>query len=139
MIDVNYWAILVAGIFSIVIGGLWYGPLFGKQWMALVGITPESMKSMKMTPMQAMAGGFVVGLLTVFVLAHHMAFAGAYLESSGYELALMSAFWIWLGFFLPVNIGVVLWEGKSWKLFFLTTSYFLVNLVVSALILAYWL
>lgn len=139
MVDVNYWAILVGGVLSIVIGGLWFGPLFGKQWMALVGITPESMKSMKMTPIQAMAGGLVVGLFTAFVLAHHMVFAGAYLGTSGYELALMSAFWVWLGFFVPVNIGVVLWEGKSWKLFFLTTSYFLVNLAVSALVLAYWL
>jgi hypothetical protein len=98
MVDVNYWAILVAGVLSIGIGGLWYGPLFGKQWMSLVGITPESMKSMKMTPFQAMFGGLIVGLLTAFVLAHHMAFAGAYLGISGYELALMSAFWVWLGF-----------------------------------------
>jgi hypothetical protein len=139
MVDVNYWAILVAGVLSIGIGGLWYGPLFGKQWMSLVGITPESMKSMKMTPFQAMFGGLIVGLLTAFVLAHHMAFAGAYLGISGYELALMSAFWVWLGFFVPVNIGVVLWEGKSWKLFLITTSYFLVNLTVASLVLAYWI
>lgn len=138
MVEVNYLAILVSGILSVVIGGLWYGPLFGKPWMAMVGITPESMKSMKMTPVQAMFGGLIVGLLTAFVLAHHITFAGAYMQTSGVELGLMSAFWIWLGFFMPVNMGVVLWEGKPWKLFFLTTSYFLVNLLVSALILTLW-
>lgn len=139
MVDVNYWAILVSGILYVVIGGLWYGPIFGKQWMKMVGITPESMKSMKMTPFQAMFGGLIVGLLSAFVLAHHIVFAGAYMGTSGYELALMSAFFIWLGFYVPVNVGVVLWEGKSWNLFFLTTSYYLVTLVVASLILVYWI
>ena len=44
MIPVNYWAVLVAALFTFVLGFLWYGPLFGRTWLRLVGLNPESMK-----------------------------------------------------------------------------------------------
>jgi hypothetical protein len=138
MVEVNYLAILVSAALAVVIGGLWYGPVFGKLWMSLVGITPESMKSMKMTPLAAMVGGFIGALLTAFVLSHHIVFAGVFLGMSGVELALMSAFFIWLGFYVPVTAGSLLWEGKSWKLFALNASYYLVVLLVNALLLSLW-
>lgn len=138
MVEVNYFAILASAALAVVVGGLWYGPIFGKMWMGMVGITPESMKTMKMTPVQAMVGGFVGALLTAFVLSHHLVFAGAYLGLTGVELALMSAFWIWLGFYVPVTAGSLLWEGKTWKLFVLNASYYLVVLIINALLLALW-
>ncbi|HLD39833.1 MAG TPA: DUF1761 family protein, partial [Candidatus Nanoarchaeia archaeon] len=33
----NYLAVLVAAIAAYVVGFLWYGPVFGKKWMALMG------------------------------------------------------------------------------------------------------
>ena len=33
MMYINYWAVLVSAIASMAIGSLWYGPLFGKQFM----------------------------------------------------------------------------------------------------------
>ena len=44
MIPVNYWAVLVAALFTFVLGFLWHGPLFGRTWLRLVALTPESMK-----------------------------------------------------------------------------------------------
>ena len=38
--DVNWWAIIVAAIVKFVIGGIWYMPLFGKQYRELMGV-PE--------------------------------------------------------------------------------------------------
>ena len=32
-------ATLLATVMGFVFGGLWYGPLFGKTWMRLVGVT----------------------------------------------------------------------------------------------------
>ena len=37
----NWLAILVATVAAFVLGGLWYGPLFGKAWMAALGKTEE--------------------------------------------------------------------------------------------------
>ena len=43
--DLNYLAILVAGISNMVIGFLWYGPIFGKMWMGLIGKTADELSS----------------------------------------------------------------------------------------------
>ena len=45
---VNYLAVLVAAIVSMVIGGLWYSPLlFGNVWMKLSGITQKDVEKAK--------------------------------------------------------------------------------------------
>lgn len=41
MPDLNYLAILVAAIVPLFVGALWYGPLFGKRWLALMETTEE--------------------------------------------------------------------------------------------------
>lgn len=40
-IHVNWIALVVAALSTLVIGFLWYGPLFGKAWMKETGITEE--------------------------------------------------------------------------------------------------
>lgn len=129
---INYLAILVAALASMVIGMLWYGPLFQKQWMKLAGITPQSMKKMKLSPVAAMSMGFVASLVTAYVLSVFVGGVMAWTAAANF------VFWIWLGFVAPVQLGVFLWEGKSFKLFILNTSYSLVTLVVMAGILAAW-
>ena len=130
-IAINYLAVLVATIINFFVGALWYGPLFGKQWMALMGFTPESMKSMKLTPMQAMALGFVTTLVMAFVLAHFAAVWGA----EGVLGALQLAFWVWLGFIVTTLAGSVLWEGKSVKLYAFNIVYQFVSVFVTTLVL----
>ena len=39
--SLNYWAIVVATVASFALGGLWYGPLFGKSWLLALGKTEE--------------------------------------------------------------------------------------------------
>ena len=56
---IGYVPVLIATIVSFIFGYLWYGPLFGKKWMKLMGFTKRSLKSMKMTPATAMILGFV--------------------------------------------------------------------------------
>jgi hypothetical protein len=36
-LDVNWLAVLVAAVVTFVLGGVWYGPLFGKVWRAAEG------------------------------------------------------------------------------------------------------
>jgi len=44
MPTVSLLATLVATLLSIMLGGLWYGPLFGKAWMEENGFTLETIK-----------------------------------------------------------------------------------------------
>ena len=141
MVPINYLAVLVCGIVNTVIGFLWYGPLFGKPWMAMMNITKADMEKFKasgksMTPMYIIT--FVAGLVMAFVLAHALVFASSYLNVTGVSAGLMAGFWNWLGFIAPVTLGSVLWEGHPWKLWVLNNAYWLVTLCVAGTILAAW-
>jgi len=133
MIEVNYLAVFFAAVTAFFIGFLWYGPVFGKYWMKLMGMTPESMKSMSMTPAKAMTFGFIGMLLFAYVLAQFAFLYGAI--GVGFSGALQLAFWIWLGFYVPTTAGAWLWEGKSFKLFLFNAVYYLVTLIVTASLL----
>ena len=138
-IHINYLAVLLAGLAFMVVGIIWYGPLFGKQWKTLMGLTDESMKSMKLKPMQAMAGGLVTSLIMAYVLAHDSYVWGQFFGTSFSQpiFALQLAFWIWLGYVATTQMGSVLWEGKSIKLFLINASNTLVALIVMSFILVY--
>ena len=43
---INYLAVLGAAAASIVLGFLWYGPLFGNQWAALMKFDKKKMSEM---------------------------------------------------------------------------------------------
>jgi hypothetical protein len=135
-VDVNYITVLVTGIVGFIIGALWYSPvLFGKQWMEFSGISSKKMKEMKKNGMaMQMIIGFIATLLTSFILANFIVFAGATTALTGLKLA----FWIWLGFVFPVQLGMVLWEGKSPNLLVINASHQLVMLIVMGTMLGLW-
>lgn len=141
MVPINYLAVLAAGIVSVILGFLWYGPLFGKPWMKLMGLdkfSPEEMeKGKKMMPMNTFIQ-FVASLVMIWILAHALIFADAYLGMSGWTAGVFVGFMNWLGFVASVTIGMVLWEGKPWKLWFILNGYNLVNLCIAGVILALW-
>ena len=70
-VEVNYLAVLLAAISSMVVGSLWYMPAgFGKAWMKLTGVKPDRSK-MTGGKMAWMYGSvFVCSLLTAYILAH---------------------------------------------------------------------
>lgn len=141
MVPVNYWAVLGAAILSMVLGFLWFGPLFGKTWTQLMGWTKEKLASQKANSkdMNKLYGiQFLGSLFMSFVLSHALVFASAYLKTEGVSAGLQTGFWNWLGFIAPVTLGVVLWEGKSWKLWLFNNSYYLVSLLLMGVLLSLW-
>lgn len=134
-VTINYLAVVGAAVLSMVIGSLWYGPIFGKMWLGLMGFGPEKMEEMKKKNMSKLYACALVGsLATAYVLAHFVSVWGAVDISGAFQLA----FWIWLGFVATVMLSSVLWEGKSWKLYCLNAAYQLVTLFGMALVLVYW-
>lgn len=129
-VTVNYTAIVAAAVASFVVGWLWYGPLFGKTWMKLTGMKEMGKKD---DMMQSMVIMFVGTLITAWVLSAFLQLTGSMTLSAALPVAL----WVWLGFQAPEAAGVVLWEGKSWNLFFLNAAQKLVNLLAIAAVLTY--
>lgn len=135
--NINYLAVLACAVASMAIGFLWYGPLLGKQWAEEMGwknMSPEQMAEKKKQAGQNYPQAFVGSLLMAYVLAYVViAF-----KSVNSVMALQVAFWLWLGFVVPVKYGEKLWGGKSLKLFFIDSMYYLVLLVIMAKILVFW-
>lgn len=122
-----------------VLGSLWYGPLFGKQWIALSGISSEKLEGAKAKGMgKSYSLMFVGSLLMAYVLAHAIIFASDYLNVYGISAGLTGAFWNWLGFIAPVTLSSVLWDGKPWKLWLLNNGYNLASLMAMGAILSVW-
>ena len=59
---INWWAVLVATVLAFVLGGLWYGPLFGNAWMAALGKTAEDIEP---TPAPFIISFFTAGLAAI--------------------------------------------------------------------------
>lgn len=138
-VPVNYIAVVVAAIANMIIGTVWYGPLFGKQWIAMMGWTKDEMTGKAKSGMGKLYAIQAVGsLVMAYVLAHALIFASTYMQVSGIQAGVMCGFFNWLGFIAPVTLGSVLWEQKSWNLWFLNNAYYVVSLVVMGVILALW-
>jgi hypothetical protein len=129
--EVNYVAVLVAGIVSMVVGALWYSPmLFGKMWMTLSGMSETDAKAMKGKGMgQTYAAALLVQLVMAYVFYQFLDLG------AGYAGAFQTAFWLWLGFIATVMLGTVLWERKPVQLYMLNIAYWLVNLFVMGSVL----
>ena len=127
-------------VVMMVLGYLWYGPLFGKQWSRLMGWSDETMREMQQKGNMAKSYGIMAlgALVMSFVLSHSLVFASAYLHESGVWAGLQTGFWNWLGFIVPVSFGGVLWEGKPWTLWMINAGYYLVGLLLIGVLLAVW-
>lgn len=141
-VPVNYIAVLVCAVASMVLGFLWYGPVFGKTWMRLMGWDPNHPPHQKDGQNKANQGyaiAFIGALVTAYVLSHLIVFAGSYMNESGMSVGFSTAFWVWLGFVAPISLSSVLWEGKSWKLWCFNNTYHLVQLLMFGAILTKWM
>ncbi len=135
-VEVNYTAVLLAGVASMIIGFLWYSPmLFGKKWMTLMGLTKEKMEDAKAEMGKTYGISFVLALVTAYVLSHVMTLSENFYQYSPMQTGLISAFWMWLGFIMPVQTTEVLFGGKKWELFAINTSYQLASLLAMGVVL----
>jgi prolipoprotein diacylglyceryltransferase len=137
---INYWAVLLSAIVAIVLGSLWYGPLFGRSWMRIVGIKKpdEITPAIKRMMIKSYSITIVTSFVMAYVLAHVMYYASSVTRVTGVDAGVQAALWTWLGFVVPATLGSVLWEDRPWKYWFITAGYYLVSLVLMGVILSVW-
>lgn len=124
-----------------VLGYLYYGPVFGKMYISMMGfdkMDPMKQEEMKKGMMKNYVLAFLGSLVMAYVLAHALVFAEAYLSTSGISAGLMVGFLNWLGFIAPVTMGMVLWGTHPWKLWVLNNGHNLIQLLIFGTILAVW-
>lgn len=133
---INIWAVVVSAIASMIIGSIWYGPLFGKRFIHEMGMdtwTPEKQAEMKKSMTISYVWQFIASLVMFFVLAWYITTS----IHPGVYGGVANAFGLWLGFVVPLSLGNVLWGGNK-TLFWLTIGNMLITLLVAGMIIGGW-
>ncbi|WNM19138.1 DUF1761 domain-containing protein [Flavobacterium capsici] len=157
--EVNFLAVLVAALSTFVVGFLWYGPLFGKAWMAENGFTEEQMKKGNMFKIFGLT--FVFSLMLAFIMQmltiHQFGALGmiggdvtqakqSYVDfmtdyGSAYRTFKHGALHGFMsGVFIafPIIGTNGLFEHKSWKYIFIQTGYWTVCMTIIGAIVCGW-
>lgn len=125
--DVNWIAVLVAAVSAFILGGLWYGPLFGKKWMAHTGMTEERAKSMNMA--RTFGLSFILSFIAAFVFAMFLG------PNPGVEFATGAGFaagLCWVGASFGIND---LFEDRPFGLWLINAGYHTLQFTIYGLVL----
>jgi hypothetical protein len=134
MITVTFLPILFSGVVSVIIGSVWYSSfLFGRARTRLANLSPEQMETGKARTYVAPLVACIFNMLVAYVMVYFAAAWGVYDWVSAIELG----FWIWVGFIVPSMLGMVLWDRRPVMLYLINIFYWLVVLVVIAIIVTY--
>lgn len=130
MPEVNWLAIIAAAAATFMIGGLWYGPLFGKAWMRASGVTQE----------QAAAGnmGLIFGLSFVLQLIAAAVLAMFIGPEATFSFAVAAAAAVGLFWVAPALGVVYLFEQRPLAHWLVNAGYHVVSFLVMGVILGAW-
>lgn len=134
---IHFLPIVICAVLAMVVGAVWYGPIFGKTWMHIVGAT--HLDAHKRREMQKKAGPlyliqFALAFFQIYVLAHLTGYSAV----SG----IVSGLLVWAGFVLPTVAAGAMWNNDSkkvaWSRFLIQAGYQLVCFILFGAILGAW-
>jgi len=125
--SVNLPAVIVTTIAIMILGMLWYGPLFGKKWMMLAGVKMDKKKGMGMSVAK--------GLVNTFVGAYVLALVLVMSNPTSLKSGLILGGILWLGFSATTEASDSIWGGRPWALFLINGLFCLVGTMISVAIL----
>jgi hypothetical protein len=114
----NWLTIIAAAIAAFAVGGLWYGPLFSKAWMAENGFTEADLQGSNMALL--FGGTIILNLVSAVFLGHLL----AHFDPNPTQTMMIST-GIALGFVIPSLAVNYMYSRKSMRLFLIDAGYFL--------------
>ncbi|MEQ9661904.1 MAG: DUF1761 domain-containing protein [Parasphingopyxis sp.] len=128
--EMNYLAVIAAAVSAFILGGLWYGPLFGKAWQKAAGVSDEAAQSG--SPAIIFGGSLILSLVAAFVFAM---FLGPAPELNFALGAGASAGLCWVA----AAIGIIyLFERRPLSHFLINGGYVTLQFTLYGLILGLW-
>jgi hypothetical protein len=128
-------AVLLAAVAAMVVGFLWYGPLFSKPWMQLIGIKKKDIDKAKMAGMwKIYLAAFALNIITALVIYTLLLWTKSPKMSpvlQGLELGFLA----WMGFSAATIGQSYLFLQKPIKLYLIDAGHFLASYLVMGLII----
>ncbi len=140
--DINWIAIAVAAIVPLVVGSIYYGPLFGKVWQKEVGITDEELKAGNYVKIFGLSLLFAVVL--AFTIWAEVMMGGAPGEAHGqapyltFKHGALHGVLLSVFFLLPILGTIALYERKSLRYVLLTVGYWGISMAIMGGIINVW-
>ena len=134
--EINYWAVILATLSSMVVGTIWYTPkVFGNYWMKKAGITPSGKASDAVGPIVTTA---LMAFLWSCALAGAAYIAWQFYEGGFLGATIVTAIVLWAGFTAARFITHDAFDNRPSGLTMLNIAHELVTLVVMAIIIGVW-
>lgn len=154
----NFYAILVAALATMIIGMIWYNPkVFGNAWMNEIGMSEEKAKSGNMLKIFGFALLFslMIALSLPGAVIHEIGAAqlnggdfnnAAYIEYAAacgekfrtFKHGALHGTILGVFFALPIIGMNAMFEHRSWKYIFIHAGYFIVSLAIMGGIICAW-
>jgi hypothetical protein len=134
--EINYWAVLLAMISSMIVGSVWYTPkVFGTRWAKLANVDMTGSAKSAVWPIVTTV---IVSFVTAWVLAGASAIAWHFYEGSFFVAAVVTAILLWAGFTAARFITHDAFEGRPTALTTLNIAHELVTVVIMAVLIGVW-
>ncbi len=127
---INWLSIIAAGVSAFLIGGVWYGPLFGRTWMKEFGFTEEDLKQRNVPKTFGLSL-----VLALFAAINLDMFIGAEASLSFGAIAGLLAGIGWVATFMGI---IYLFEMRSLAAFLINAGYCVIALTTMGAILGAW-
>ncbi|MEV8267468.1 DUF1761 domain-containing protein [Microbacterium sp. NPDC076911] len=136
--EINYWAVILATLSTMVVGSIWYTPkVFGTRWAKLAHLDLNR----ELTPLAAMMPIIVtvlVSFVSAWVLAGVTTITWHFYGGSYLLVALGTGAVLWAGFTAARFITHDAFEGRPTSLTVMNIAHELVTVLVMAIIIGVW-
>ncbi len=134
--EINYWAVLLATLSSMIVGSIWYAPkVFGTRWAKLAKVDMDRPGASAVGPIVVTV---LVSFVTAWVLAGATSIAWHFYGGGFFVGALLTAATLWAGFTAARFITHDAFEGRPAGLTTMNIAHELVTVLVMALIIGAW-
>ena len=133
---INYLAVILAALSSMLVGAVWYTPkVFGNLWMRETGVTPSGDAKDAVRPIVVTV---IVSFITAWVLAGAAWISLDFYGGSFLVNTLVPAVILWAGFTAARFITHDAFEGRPTGLTVMNIAHELVTIVIMAVLIGVW-
>ena len=128
---INHWAVIVAAVSMFLLGGLWYGPLFGKAWAEVNGLSESDIAAAN--PAKTYGFSFIIALAMAYNLA-------AFLGDAETDAAWGATAGFLAGFgWVALSVAMIsLFEQRRLKYVLINGGYIAVAFTIMGFIIGGW-
>ncbi|NNE27902.1 MAG: DUF1761 domain-containing protein [Saprospiraceae bacterium] len=142
---INWLPMIVAALIPLVIGAIYYGPLFGKAWMSSLGITEEDLKDANMPLIYGTA--LVLSFLVAMGLDFNIELTHKECSEAGeivwgsfhtFKHGMLHGFFTAVFLAIPVLVNNSLFQRNSWKNILINVGYWALTFALMGGLLDAW-